>query len=218
MTVLQIVLQKLQENGFTVNPLKCEWTVKETDWLGYWLTLTDLKPWRNNIDAIFKMQPHTSLKLLCGFVGMVNYYRDMWPRRSEILAPLTAHTGTPKKSLPIAYYSKKLNSAQMNYVTIDKELLCVIATLREFRSMLLGAELHIHTNHNNILNVGDSSKQCLRWILYFAEYSPKLHYVEGPHNMIVNTFSRLSRQDDTSALVGKKVITEDSELASHSLF
>ena len=73
MTVLQIVLQKLQENGCTVNPLKCEWPVKETDWLGYWLTLTDLKPWRNNIDAIFKMQPPTSLKLICGFVGVVNY-------------------------------------------------------------------------------------------------------------------------------------------------
>ena len=48
---------------------------------------------------------------------------------------------------------------------------------------------------------------------------PKLHNVEGPCNVIVNTFSRLSRQDDTSALVGKKVITdEDSALASHSLF
>ena len=46
---------------------------------------------------------------------------------------------------PVAYYSKKLNSAHMNYVTIDKELLCVIATLPKFRSMLLGAELHIHT-------------------------------------------------------------------------
>ena len=64
-------------------------------------------------------------------------------------------------SFPVAYYSRKLNSAQMNYATIDKELLCVIATLREFRSMLLGAELHIHTDHKNILNVGDSSERCL---------------------------------------------------------
>jgi hypothetical protein len=53
---------------------------------------------------------------------------------------------------PVANYSRKLNSAQRNYATIDKELLCVVVTLREFRSMLLGA------GHKNILNVGDLSK------------------------------------------------------------
>ena len=43
------------------------------------------------------MQPPTTLKLLRGFIGMVNYYRDMWTHRSDILAPLTSKTGAPQK-------------------------------------------------------------------------------------------------------------------------
>ncbi len=71
---------------------------------------------------------------------------------------------------PVAYYSKKLNSAHMSCATIDKELLCVVATLHKFCSMLLGADLHVHTDHNNILSIGDSSQQRLCWIFYANEY------------------------------------------------
>ncbi len=78
--------------------------------------------------------------------------------------------------------------------------------------MLLGAELHIYTDHKNILNVGNLSEQRLRWISYVDEHGPNLHYIEGPCNVIADTFSRLSHKDVPSTLVGKKA----AHIASNS--
>jgi hypothetical protein len=80
--------------------------------------------------------------------------------------------------------------------------------------MLLGAELHIYTDHKNIFNVGNLSEQRLGLLPYVDEYGPTIHYIEGPRNVIPDTFSRLLHNNVPSTLVGKKAahIVSNSEL------
>ena len=236
------VLAVLEENNFTVNPLKCEWAVQETDWLGYWLTPTGLKPWKKKIQAILALQRPQTIKQLRSFIGAVTYYRDMYPKRSEILAPLTALVGSKtlkwsdecqnafermkavmakeaflrypdhnkpfevyadardlqlgavimQEGHPVAFYSRKLNAAQRNYTVGEKEILSVVAVLKEYRTMLYGCQnITVYTDHKNNTFDKLQTQRVLRWRLFLDDYGVHFKYIKGESNSLADALSRL---------------------------
>ena len=52
-----------------------------------------IKPQPEKVSAILAIRPPTTVKGLRKFLGMVQYYRDLWEKRSHLLAPLTDLVG-----------------------------------------------------------------------------------------------------------------------------
>ncbi len=90
---LKEVLRCLCEAGLKVNAEKLTFCTLEIEYLRYILTRDGIKPESNKVPAIFAIQPLTNVKKLRHFLGMVQYYRDLWARRSKMLAPLTSLVG-----------------------------------------------------------------------------------------------------------------------------
>lgn len=60
--------------------------------------------------------------------------------------------GPDRKPRPIAYYSRKLIDAELNYKIHDKELLAIVMALRHWRVYLEGTKypVRIITDHKNL--------------------------------------------------------------------
>ena len=106
-----------------VNPRKCEWGIQETDFLGHWLTPAGIKPHPKKIKAVLAMQPPKNPKQLRAFLGLATCHRDMWPRRSHTLAPLTDLLKTPKTFKWEEKHTKAFNQMKA-LIQVDALLIC----------------------------------------------------------------------------------------------
>ncbi len=90
---METVLTRLRNAGLKVNAAKSSFCAHEIEYLGYILTREGIKLQPKKVQVILALNLPSNIKELRHFLGMVQYYRDMWARRSEMLAPLTDLVG-----------------------------------------------------------------------------------------------------------------------------
>jgi hypothetical protein len=113
---------------------------------------------------------------------------------------------------PLAFYSRKLNSAQTRYTTGEQELLSIVETLKQFRDILLGEQVIVHTDHLNILYGKLSNDHITRWRLLLEEYGPQYVHIAGKNNIVADALSRLEKDEDE-----KRSETEEGLVLSHAM-
>ncbi len=93
---------------------------------------------------------------------------------------------------PIAFFSRKLTTAQQKYTVTELELLSIVELLKEFEGMLLGQKLVIYTDHQNLVqdSLGSTSDRVQRWNLLLSEYGADIRCIKGVDNTVADAISR----------------------------
>src|SRR5688500_13426244 len=82
---LEEALTQLSEAGLKINATKSLFCQTELEYLGYWIIRNGIRPVTKKVEAIQKLKVPTNVKQLRHFIGMINYYCDIWPQRLHIL-------------------------------------------------------------------------------------------------------------------------------------
>ena len=96
---------------------------------------------------------------------------------------------------PVVYYSRKLTPLELNYNIYNKELLAIVAVLKEQRVFLQKiTELFIiKTDYKNLtgfLTIKKLNQRQVRWVKILMEYYFKIKHVKGTDNIKADTLSR----------------------------
>ena len=145
--------------------------------------------WTAEADAAFK-----KIKAICAEDALLFY-----PDYSKSFA---IHTNSSEYQMgavisqegnAIAYWSRRISLAQKKYPTIEQELLAITEVLKEYRGMLLGQRIVIHTDHKNLTydNTEFSSNRVLRQRLAIEDFGPVIKHIQGEKNIGADTLSRL---------------------------
>jgi hypothetical protein len=103
---------------------------------------------------------------------------------------------------PLAFFSKKLNSAQQKYSAYDRELLAVCETVKHFRHMLEACHFIIFTDRKPITYAfrqkrDKCSPRQFSYLDFIVQFPTDIRHGSGQDNVVADALSRRSRHSAT---------------------
>ena len=99
---------------------------------------------------------------------------------------------------PVAFYSRTMSPAEMNYDIHDKELLAIVIAFQQWKVYLEGSrhQVSVLTDHKNLIYFTSTkvlNRRQVRWAEELARFNYKITYQKGSEN---NRADALSRRND----------------------
>lgn len=97
---------------------------------------------------------------------------------------------------PLCYFSRKFNTHQKNYSTIEKEALALVLALNHFDVYLCTTcePMTVYSDHNPLVFINkmkNKNQRILRWSLALQAYNIDIQHIKGSENVIADTLSRV---------------------------
>lgn len=96
---------------------------------------------------------------------------------------------------PVCFFSRKFNSHQMNYSTIEKEALALILALQHFEVYVGGnsSAVIVYSDHNPLTflhSLKNPNQRLMRWCLFLQPFHLDVRHLKGSENIVADALSR----------------------------
>jgi RNase H-like domain found in reverse transcriptase/Reverse transcriptase (RNA-dependent DNA polymerase)/Integrase zinc binding domain/Chromo (CHRromatin Organisation MOdifier) domain/Retroviral aspartyl protease/Integrase core domain len=143
------------------------------------------------------------------------------PKKSCVIEPdasdyavgaICSQYGTDGLLHPVAYYSRKLLPAEMNYQIYDKELLAIVCAFKHWRHYLEFSEsvTVVLTDHRNLEYFSTTrhlSRRQVRWSEILSDFNFVIKYRPGSQNAGADALSRRDKPEGGDGPMDKTAMT-----------
>ena len=117
---------------------------------------------------------------------------------------------------PISYFSRKLKGPELNYPTIEREALAIVAAIKQYHYYLYGRKFVVYTDHKPLTTIFQKNYsqngRITRWAAFLSDYDFTVVYKQGKSNVVPDLLSRIPHESSpqfirNSPLQASEVIT-----------